>query len=565
MYLTRWVSATLPLDHAGLVSSPGRRPMPLGAGLAGGTVAVRLADLAAADGANGSPVLVPTAGGQVRDGELVAWCTVTAVAPAVLDAHGRLAADGWLPDHVRLGVLEGHLGWGTVEQVVAAHDVAPLADDQRPRRRRQRVMSLPLVARLVLAMTLLPNASYVEALAQLVGVLPRLPWVRAWQVPSSTVITAWRRRLGVAAMRALFDRVAGHIVAATDPAGTWHGLRVCALDGCQVRVPQTEENRAAFGSAGTADEGSDSPFPLVRIVLATARAGRAILAAALDASRVGELTLAARLVAEHPDLFTNEHLYVMDRNFLSFDFVEAIHRGGRGAHVVIRVKDGVRLPVVEHLGPGEYLSYLRCRDGRRRIRARVVEYDVILTDGTVSELFCLVTTLLDPSVYPAVEIAEIYRQRWSASETTIGEAKSTITDAGPSRGPILRSEEPELVRQEIWAWLASSQLVRRSAHAATRSMAGISTDQISFTATRREATRSMTQSLVTATSSSAALADAADMAARAVLSNLVTVDRDRHSQRRQKHRPKFPHTATTKPTTRGPLKVNLGVPEPDTS
>jgi hypothetical protein len=32
------------------------------------------------------------------------------------------------------------------------------------------------VARLVLAMTLLPQASYVEALTQLVGVLPRLPW-----------------------------------------------------------------------------------------------------------------------------------------------------------------------------------------------------------------------------------------------------------------------------------------------------------------------------------------------------------------------------------------------------
>ena len=54
--------------------------------------------------------------------------------------------------------------------------------------------------------------------------------------------------------------------------------------------------------------------------------------------------------------------------------------------------------------------------------------------------------------------------RLSAAETTIGEAKSTITDAGPSRGPILRSETPELVKQEIWAWLAATQLLRRAAH-----------------------------------------------------------------------------------------------------
>jgi hypothetical protein len=109
-------------------------------------------------------------------------------------------------------------------------------------------------------MTLMPQASYVEAMAQMVGLLPRLPWVRAWQVPSSTVITAWRRLLGVDAMKAIFDRVAGHIVVAADPGALWHGLRVGALDGCQIRLPDTLENRAAFGSSGTSHDGADSPF-----------------------------------------------------------------------------------------------------------------------------------------------------------------------------------------------------------------------------------------------------------------------------------------------------------------
>jgi hypothetical protein len=563
LYLTGFVPATLPLDHPGLVRSAGPRLEPVGAGLAGGVVAVRLCDLAAVDGVNGAQVLVPASAGRVGDGDLVAWCTVTAVAPAVYDAGGHLAADGWLPDQVRLGVLEEHLGRGAVEQVVAGCQARPVEPDEVLPRRRLRLMSLPLVARLVLAMTLLPQASYVEALAQLVGVLPRLPWARAWQVPSSTVVTAWRRRLGVDAMKAIFDRVAGPVVAATDPAGLWHGLRVAALDGCQARVADTPANRAAFGSAGTADDGCDSPFPLVRIVLATARAGRAILAAALDASRVGEQTLTARLVADHPHLFTPEYLYVVDRNFLSHSFIDAVHQGGRGAHLLMRVKDGIRLPVAARLGPGQYLSYFG--SGPRRIKLRVVEYDIRLPDGTVTEVFCLATTLLDHHTYPVADIAEVYRQRWSASETTIGEAKSTITDAGPSRGPILRSEEPDLVRQEAWAWLTATQLVRKTAHAATRTTTGIRTDQTSFTTTRREATRSMVQSLVTATSSPAALAHAADLTARGVLSNLVTVDRDRHSPRRQKCRPRFPHTAATKTTTRGPLKINLGIPEPDTS
>jgi len=210
-------------------------------------LAVRVADLVWADGADGADLLTPGQARAVRDGDLVAWCTVVAVTPAVFDENGRIGADGWLPDHVRLGGLEEYLGDGVVEQVVAA---APAPT----RRERQRLMSLPLVARLILAMTLLPNASYVEAFAQLVGVLPRLPWARGWQLPQSTVVTAWRRRLGVAPMKALFARIAGHLAAATEPGALWHGLRVATLDGCQVKIPDSDANRAAFGSSGTADD-----------------------------------------------------------------------------------------------------------------------------------------------------------------------------------------------------------------------------------------------------------------------------------------------------------------------
>jgi hypothetical protein len=160
-------------------------------------------------------------------------------------------------------------------------------------------------------MTLLPNASYVEAFAQLVGVLPRLPWAHGWQLPQSTVVTAWRRRLGVAPTKALFARIAGHLAPATEPGALSYGLRVATLDGCQVKVPDSVENRAAFGSSGTADD--SAAFPMVRVVLATARAGRALLAATVDASRVGEAPLTARLVAAHPVLFTPNDVYVCDR------------------------------------------------------------------------------------------------------------------------------------------------------------------------------------------------------------------------------------------------------------
>ena len=525
----------------------GGAPPAAGAGLPAGVVAVRADGLVATAtaGGPGALVLPRGGGGPLVTGELVAWCVVVTLAPAVVGPDGRVAVGGWLPDHVRLGVLEPHLGEGVLEEVVAAKGKEP--------GERHRLMSLELAARHVLAMTLAPE-SYVDVMAGLAGLLVLLPWQRPWQVPCSTVFTDWRRRLGPEAMRELFWRVAGPIV--TDDDARWHGLWVCGVDGFQTRVPDTPANRAAFGSSGTSDD--SSPFPMPRAVAATTRAGRAILGAEMDASSVGEQTLTWRLVKRHPWLFGPGRVYLFDRNFLGYHLIAKIIKCG--AHLVMRIKAGVALHFVKWLPDGSYLAHLYSPDGKSKIELRVAEYDVTLPDGTVSEVFCLATTLLDHEEHPQGEVGDLYKQRWSACETTIGENKSAITDAGPSRGPILRSGEPDLVRQEFWAWLIATHLVRKAAHAATRTTTGVDTDQISFTTMRHAATRSLAQSVVTATTSAAALAAAADRAARTALTNLVVTNRDRHSPRAQKHKPKFPHTSTTKPTTHGPFQVNLSQP-----
>ena len=46
---------------------------------------------------------------------------------------------------------------------------------------------------------------------------------------------------------------------------------------------------------------------------------------------------------------------------------------------------------------------------------------------------------------------------------------------------------------------------------------------------------------------------------RHILANKVITGRDRHSPRLQKWRPRFPHTNTTKPTSRGPLTPRFGL------
>ncbi|MFY9933808.1 MAG: hypothetical protein WAK82_37960, partial [Streptosporangiaceae bacterium] len=90
--------------------------------------------------------------------------------------------------------------------------------------------------------------------------------------------------------------------------------------------------------------------------------------------------------------------------------------------------------------------------------------------------------------------------------------------------------------------------------------APVTANEESFTAVRHHSVRSMTFSQVTASSSLDALAAAADAAARAALHTLNVPGRERHSERAQKARPKFPHVSVTKQTVTGKPQVTVFAP-----
>ena len=522
-----------------------------GAGFPAGMIAVRAADVICPGGA-ATALLV--AGSPVAVGEPLVFTHPVLMAPAVVRRSGAVQAGGWLPDHVRLGLLEEQLGDGVIEAVIeGAVRAGRLA---RPARRR--LMSLELTCRFTVAMTLLPECDYRETMTRLAGHLAGVPWARRWHVPTSKVFTGWRRLLGWQIMEQLFWQAAGP-AAPHGQAALWCGMELCAIDGFQIGLPATGANRKEFGSPGTSD--GSSPFPQARAVLVTARAARAVLGAAMDACSAGEQTLIARLAAGHPGIFQGR-VFVVDRNFLGYELTTAILDAG--GHLVMRVRQGISLPAVPGgwLSDGSRMSYLNAPGGRAadRLPVRVAGHNVTVPGSggeTVPELYCLATTLLDHQRFPAEAIREACPQRWSASETTIGENKTTVTGAGPSTGPALRSGEPDLARQEFWAWLTGAQLVRKTGAASTTAGGArpVTTDQISFTGTRREVNRSMVQTLVSATTSPAVLAALAEATSRAALSTLIVTGRQRHSGRRQKSRPGFPHTQVTTPTVTGPVTI----------
>jgi hypothetical protein len=108
------------------------------AGTPAGTVVVRAAGLRVRGGET------VTAGDAVPSaGELAVFCRPVVTAPAGVRRDGSVLAGGWLPDFVRLGELERHLGGGVIEAVADA----AVAKGRLRRRERRRIMSYPLVIR----------------------------------------------------------------------------------------------------------------------------------------------------------------------------------------------------------------------------------------------------------------------------------------------------------------------------------------------------------------------------------------------------------------------------------
>jgi hypothetical protein len=277
-----------------------------------GTVVVLAADLRfRGDGS----IVAPDCG--LRSGELAVFCRPVVTAPAVVRRDGSVLAGGWLPDFARLGELERHLGDGVIETIVDA----TLEAGRLRKRNRRRIMSYPLVIRLMLAMSLMPDASYGEALARVAGLLADVPFALEWHVPTSKVVTGWRLLIPADVMETLFWQAAGPLIAGDEPSAvTLAGMTVLAADGMLVSLADTPANRAMFGSTGTADD--SAPFPQLRVVALTARAGRALLGAVLGSGRAGEQTLLKRLARRRPQLFAGR-VTCFDRNFPGHGLITA--------------------------------------------------------------------------------------------------------------------------------------------------------------------------------------------------------------------------------------------------
>jgi len=270
-----------------------------------------------------------------------------------------------------------------------------------------------------------------------------------------------------------------------------------SIDGLEWDVPDTEPNAAAFGYPGTGKDRTPAAFPKARAVTIGECASHAPVLAAIGpctSKGSGEQSLARTL---YPQL-EQDWLLIADRNFYNWQDWRAA--ADTGAALLWRVKADLTLPPLEFFPDGSYRSVLvnpkvkgnaragllaaaRAGDDLDPAKARyvrVIEYEVPDRDGDgKDEIIALITTITEFPDAPAAALARAYHERWE-HETGNRQLKTYLR--GP--GKILRSESPDMVRQEIWGYLlthyAISALICKAATAV-----GIDPGRVKFKRTVR--------------------------------------------------------------------------------
>lgn len=270
--------------------------------------------------------------------------------------------------------------------------------------------------------------------------------------PGRSTLCEARQRLGVAPLRCLMDAVVRLRATLQTPECFYAGMRLMAVDGFVVDLPDTPANARVFGRPRNGR--AVGAFPQAR-VLALCEVGTHILwKCQIKPVRRAEITLAAVLLR----YLTAAMLVLWDRGFLSYHHVALVLQ--RHAQLLARVKTNLVFKPWRTLGDGSYLAKLypsptHRRQDRDGIVVRIIDYT--LNDPRrpgAGEPHRLLTTLLDWRRHPARRLVVLYHERWE-EELTIDELKTH-----QRQRPVLRSETPAGVVQELYGLLLGHYVVR---------------------------------------------------------------------------------------------------------
>jgi hypothetical protein len=288
-----------------------------------------------------------------------------------------------------------------------------------------------------------------------------------------------RGRLPLKVLQTLLQRVGAALRSTMNAAGRWRGHRTFHVDGSAFSMPDTPELQKEFGQPGCQRPGCGFP---VAHMLALFHAGTGFLLKVLTAPlRTHDMAQAALV---HPELEAGDVL-IGDRAFCSFVHLalllgrqlhgvfrahqkqivnfrrnRAYNRPGRGPHRKGRPRSrwlqrlGDRDQLVEYFKPKRRPQWMSQEDYAALPATLVVrELRYQVPRGCRTREVTLVTTLLDPNLYPAKDLAELYGQRWGI-EINLRHLKQTM------KMDVLHCETVNGVLKELTVFALVYNLVR---------------------------------------------------------------------------------------------------------
>ena len=259
----------------------------------------------------------------------------------------------------------------------------------------------------------------------------------------------------------------------------WKGRHVKLADGTTVSMPDTEANQKEYPQQASQKEGLG--FPVARMVVLMSFATAMLSGMAIGpctGKETGELALMRQLL----DQLDPNDILLTDRYFCSYfmiallldqniDFVARLHHA-RKQNTYKTKRLAKKDYLVEWQRPKKpaWMDKETYDQTPKSLTLRQVEVDVEEPGFRVDSLV-VVTTLTDAKAHTAVDISELYFQRWHV-ELDIRATKCTLGM------DVLRCKSPEMVRKEIWTCLLAYNLIRRTMLQAAKGWA----DEMPFSA-----------------------------------------------------------------------------------
>lgn len=330
---------------------------------------------------------------------------------------------------------------------------------------RKRKLPMDAMIWTVIGMALLRTESVRQLINKLDIVLPQeVDYV------ARSAVTQARKKLGSDVVRDVFYRTAQ----------TWHeraehphwcGLNLYGVDGVVWRTPDSMENSAAF--ARTANKASQAGYPQVRMVCLMELSSHLLIDSAFDSVEVNEMNLASQLVASIPD----NSLTLFDKGFYSLGLLHDWHSKGHNTHWLLPLKKGTQYEVVRNLGKQDKLVKLSTSPQARKKRPDLPQTleARLITRKVKGKEVSILTSMVDPLVYPGAEIVDLYAHRWEI-EMGYREMKQHLLESRFT----LRSNLPELIHQELWGLLLAYNLIRYKMILMAKSLKGVFPNQLSF-------------------------------------------------------------------------------------